>query len=174
MPTEKLEFYRLPIPLDRDRFSRDLVRELADMLDKELGPDKAADVVSEIGERTGATIDMYYRAALKSVNLTRTEIAAALVDLKRRIEGDFYVIEQDEEKIVLGNRACPFAEKVLGRPAMCMMTSNVFGVIAAENLGYAKVVLEKTIARGDPGCRVVVHLKPTADAQAHGREYFKA
>jgi predicted ArsR family transcriptional regulator len=98
-----------------------------------------------------------------------------LVDLKRRIRGDFYVIEEDEEKIVLGNRACPFAEKVLGRPAMCMMTSNVFGVIAAENLGYAKVELQETIANGDAGCRVVVHLKPTAGAQkAQGREYFKS
>ena len=51
----------------------------------------------------------------------------------------------------------PFAEKVVGRPALCMMTSNVFGSIAAENLGYAKVVLEQAIARGDSGCRVVVY-----------------
>ncbi len=57
---------------------------------------------------------------------------------------------------------------------MCMMTSNVFGNIAAENLGYAKVVLEETIAEGAPGCRVVVHLKPTPEAEAAtGREYFK-
>ena len=77
-------------------------------------------------------------------------------------------------EIVLGNRACPFAEKVVGRPALCMMTSNVFGGIAAENLGYAKVVIEKAIARGDEGCRVVVHLKPTPQAEAAtGREYFK-
>jgi hypothetical protein len=56
-----------------------------------------------------------------------------------------------------------------------MMTSNVFGVIAAENLGYAKVELQQTIAKGDPGCRVVVHLKPTAAVQkANGREYFKS
>jgi hypothetical protein len=54
------------------------------------------------------------------------------------------------------------------------MTSNVFGSIAAENLGYAKVVLEETIADGQPGCRVVVHLKPTPKAEAaSGREYFK-
>ena len=98
-----------------------------------------------------------------------------LVDLKRRIQGDFYVIAQDEEKIVLGNRACPFAEKVIGRPAMCMMTSNVFGVIAAENLGYGKVVLEETIAAGDPGCRVTVYLKPTDEAEAAaGREYYQS
>jgi predicted ArsR family transcriptional regulator len=101
-------------------------------------------------------------------------VADVLVDFKRRIRGDFYVIEQDDDKIVLGNRACPFADKVEGRPALCMMTSNVFGVIAAENLGYAKVVLEQTIAQGHPGCRVVIYLKPTAEAEtARGREYFK-
>jgi hypothetical protein len=55
-----------------------------------------------------------------------------------------------------------------------MMTSNVFGSIAADNLGYSKVVLEKTIARGDPGCRVTVYLQPTPEAEnATGREYFK-
>jgi hypothetical protein len=55
------------------------------------------------------------------------------------------------------------------------MTSNVFGSIAAENLGYSKIELQKTIARGDGECRVVVYLKPTAEAvDAEGREYFKA
>jgi hypothetical protein len=55
-----------------------------------------------------------------------------------------------------------------------MMTSNVFGSIAADNLGYAKVVLEQTIARGDAGCRVTLYLTPTAESTAaEGREYFK-
>ena len=172
MPTEKLEFYRLPIPLDRDRFSREMLRELAETLTRHLGPERAADLVSEVGERAGANIDMYYRAALKSVNLTRAEIAAALVDLKRRIEGDFYVIEQDEEKIVLGNRACPFGAKVIDRPALCMMTSSVFGAITSQNLGYAKVELKETIARRHKECRVVVYLRPSDAAErAPGREY---
>jgi hypothetical protein len=56
-----------------------------------------------------------------------------------------------------------------------MMTSNVFGAIAAENLGYAKVELQQTIARGDGGCRVVVYLRPTPESEAaEGREYFQA
>jgi hypothetical protein len=64
---------------------------------------------------------------------------------------------------------------VLGRPSMCMMTSNVFGSIAANNVGYAKVELQETIAQGHPGCRVVVYLKPTEEAvAAEGREYFAA
>jgi len=95
-----------------------------------------------------------------------------LVDLKRRIQGNFFIIEEDEDKIILGNTACPFAEKVIGRRSMCMMTSNVFGHIAAENLGYGKVELQRTIAEGHSECRVVVYLRPTAEAEkAEGREY---
>ena len=109
--------------------------------------------------------------ALGRSRLTREEVGAVLVDLKRRIQGDFYLIEEDETRIVLGNRACPFGDRVLGRPAMCMMTSNVFGVIAAQNLGYARVELEETIAAGAPTCRVTVHLLPASGAGA-GREYF--
>ena len=71
-----------------------------------------------------------------------------MVDLKRRINGDFYIVEETDEKIVLHNRVCPFEDKVIDRPAMCMMTSNVFGSIASENLGYAKVELNETIAEG--------------------------
>ena len=68
-----------------------------------------------------------------------------------------------------------FGTNVLGRPALCMMTSNVFGSITAENLGYSKVSLEQTIADGKPGCRVVVYLKHTPESeQADGREYFQA
>lgn len=92
-----------------------------------------------------------YRKALQVSHLSREQVAQVCVDLKRRIEGEFYVIEEDEDKIVFGNTACPFAEKVLGRESMCKMTSNVFGHIAAENVGYAKVELQETIARGDKG-----------------------
>ena len=106
--------------------------------------------------------------------MSHEQVAAVLVDLKRRIEGDFFVVEQTDERLVLGNRQCPFGDKVIGRPALCMMTSNVFGSIAAQNLGYARVDIEQAIARGDAGCRVVLHFqRPDADDPGTGREYFK-
>ena len=162
------------VHLERDIFLRTLLRELAGTLQNVVGLEEASGFISVVGQRIGDQINDEYRAALAIDNLTREQVAEVLVDLKRRIEGDFYVIEQDDEKIVLGNRACPFADKVVDRPALCMMTSNVFGVIAAENLGYAKVALEQTIAAHATGCRVVVYLKPTPEAQAaRGREYLK-
>ena len=165
---------QLNVPLERDVFLRTLIRELAGTLQDVVGLEEASGFVSVVGQRIGDQINGEYRAALGVETLSREQVADVLVDLKRRIQGDFFVIEQDDEKIVLGNRACPFAEKVHDRPALCMMTSNVFGVIAAENLGYGKVVLEQAIARGDAGCRVVVYLRPSEAAQAaEGREYFQ-
>jgi predicted ArsR family transcriptional regulator len=165
---------QVDVPLERDVFLRTLLRELAGTLQDVVGLEEASGFVSVVGQRLGDQINDQYRAALQVTTLTRAQVRDVLVDLKRRIRGDFYLIAEDDEKIVLGNRACPFAEKVAGRPALCMMTSNVFGVIAAENLGYAKVALEQTIAEGHPGCRVVVYLRPTPEAEAApGREYFK-
>ena len=161
------------VPLDRDQFMRALIRELAGTLEDVIGIEETSGYMSVVGSAIGTAIDRDYRAALRLERLDRAQVAAVLVDLKRRIAGDFYIISEDDEQIVLGNRACPFGAMVAGRPSMCMMTSNVFGSIAANHLGYAKVELQETIARGHPGCRVVVHLKPTEAAlAADGREYF--
>jgi predicted ArsR family transcriptional regulator len=162
---------RLEVPLERDLFLRTLIRELSGTLQDVVGLEEASGFVSVVGQRVGDQINESYKGALQVSRLSREQVADVLVDLKRRIQGTFFVIEEDEEKIVFGNHDCPFADKVLDRPAMCMMTSNVFGVIAAENLGYSKVALEKTIAQGHGECRVVVYLKP---ADAAGREYFRS
>lgn len=166
----------LPIDLERDiSLLRSLIRELAGTLRDVSGREESAGFIRVIGERIGESLNQSYRLALNTHELDRNQVAEALVDLKRRIQGSFYVIEESDEKIVFGNRNCPFAGRVIGRPAMCMMTSSVFGVIAAENLGQAKVVLNQTIADGAPACQVTVYLRDTEEAAAaKGREYFKS
>ena len=164
----------LDIPLERDIFLRTLIRELAGTLESVVGIDEASGFISVVGQRVGEWIDAEYKKALGTGQLDRDQVIDVLIDLKRRIQGDFFLVEANESRIVLGNRVCPFADKVIGRPAMCMMTSNVFGTIAAQNLGQAKVVLQKTIAEGSSGCRVVIYLKSSAEADAaDGREYFR-
>ena len=163
----------LDVPLERDGFLRALIRELAGTLQDVIGLEEASGYISVVGQRVGDQINDDYKSALQVDHLSREQVADVLVDLKRRIKGSFHVIEQDDTKIVLRNHDCPFADKVLGRPAMCMMTSNVFGVIAADNLGYSKVSLEKTIAQGDGECHVVVYLQPQSDTGGFpSREYF--
>jgi predicted ArsR family transcriptional regulator len=159
------------IPLERDVFLRALLRELAGTLQDVVGIEEATGYISLVGAAIGRQIDVAYKAALQIDRLDRAQVAEVLVDLKRRIEGRFSVVEETDDRIVFANTQCPFGDYVEGRPSLCMMTSNVFGYIAAENTGYARVDIEESIANGSPGCRVVVYLKPKA-APDTGREYF--
>lgn len=162
----------LEIGLERDGFLRTLLRELAGTLQEVVGVDEASGYISVVGAAVGQKLDATYRSALHVDRLSREQVAQVLVDLKQRINGDFYVVEEREDRIIFASRSCPFGEYVEGRPALCMMTSNVFGYITAENLGYARVQIDEAIARGDAGCRVTVFLTPTAD-DSGAREYFR-
>lgn len=164
----------LDVPLTKDLFLRNLLRELSGVLESVVGVDDASGFISIVGQNMGNAMDLEYKQALAVSDLSRPQVADALVDLKARINGDFHIIEQSEERLVFGNKRCPFGDSVIGRESMCMMTSNVFGVIASQNLGYAKVTLEETIARGDSGCRVVVHLRADAEsAAAPGQQFYR-
>jgi predicted ArsR family transcriptional regulator len=162
----------LDIQLERDVFLRRLLRELAGSLEEVVGLEEASGYISVVGAAMGEQIDQAYRGSLQVDRLSRGQVADVLVDLKRRIQGDFHIVEETEDKIVLGNRRCPFGDLVRDRPSLCMMTSNVFGYIAAQNLGYAGVELQQTIAQGHPGCVVVVHLRPAEGNPAIIREYY--
>jgi predicted ArsR family transcriptional regulator len=92
--------------------------------------------------------------------------------LKQAIGGGFSVEEVSDDRIVLVNDRCPFGDAVRRAPALCRMTSSVFGGIAASNAEHgAVVVLEERIAIGDPGCRVHVLLDPTLEQSALGHYY---
>ena len=163
----------LNVQLERDGFGRRVIRELAGSLQDVVGLEEAAGYISVVGTAVGEHINDSYRNAYAVERLSRHQVSDVLVDLKRRIQGDFVILEETEDKIVLGNRACPFGEMVRDRPSLCMMTSNVFGHITAQNLGYAAVSLERTIAKGHPDCRVVVYLRASDDVPAGAREYFE-
>lgn len=162
-------------PLDNGSFSRMLIGKLAQTLQDVVGIEESAGFVAIVGQLMGTQINDAYRSALGTDRLERGQIPDVLVDVKRRIGGEFSIESADAERVVLTNSRCPFGERVIGRPALCMMTSNVFGSIAAENLGYAKVRIDQAIATGDSHCRVVVWTRPSDAALADtGREYFSA
>ena len=162
------------IKLDREEYLAQLVAELAGILQDMVGLDDASVLVSVAGQNIGSRVDRDYRRALGLRYLDREQVARAIEDLSRCIGGAFELKESDKAHLVYGNTCCPFGEGALNRKALCMMTSNMFGTIAADNLGYAKVCLEKTIAEGEHACRVVIHLDPNDERArcAEGQEYL--
>ncbi|MBP7147877.1 MAG: transcriptional regulator [Acidobacteria bacterium] len=164
---------RLDPPLDRDRFLVQLLGHFSNTLEDIVGLEEASGFFSVVGHKIGTEVERAYRAALGGERLDPGQFAEVMVDLTRRLGGDFFVIEQSDERLVLGGRRCPFGEGIVGHTSLCMMTSSVFGRFAAENTGYGKVDVERAIAAGDPQCRVVVYLHRSPEAaEAPGREYF--
>ena len=105
-------------------------------------------VPSIVGQELGRRIEIEYEKSLNTGQFNKETIADILVDLKRRIGGDFSVASVNNRQIVLTNSCCPFGDEVLRRDSLCMMTSNVFGFIVSNHNGYAAIKLPETIARG--------------------------
>ena len=144
----------------KESFLRALVVQLARALEFQHGPDAADAAVAQVGTDVGGQMEEEFRRAeAVTGRMTPQQMAQCYVRLKHAIDGGFYVIEVGADRIVLGNRRCPFGDVVRHAPSLCRMTSSVFGGIAARNSDDgAAVQLEERIAVGDPGCRVIVYL----------------
>ena len=152
----------------KEAFLRALVVEMSRTVEAYHGPEAAEAVVAQVGTDVGGQMETEYRLATEVVGrLTPEQLGECFVRLKHAIDGEFSVVEATPERIVLENRRCPFGEAVQHAPALCRMTSSVFGGLAARNNpGGAAILLEERIAVGDPGCRVVVYLGPAPEEVA--------
>ncbi|WOI54708.1 methanogen output domain 1-containing protein [Parvularcula sp. LCG005] len=162
---------------DREEFLATLVGKLAGTLQDFIGIEESKGFLTLVGAEVGEKMSDDYRTALDVSRLDSGQIAAALVDLQTRINGAFEVVDIDQRRIILRNGRCPFMEHGARRDSLCQITSSVFGRLTADNNGYAKVVLNRTIAAGDGHCEVVIFLDDS-DPRAiqygdQGDEYFE-
>ncbi|MDI1462148.1 methanogen output domain 1-containing protein [Catellatospora sp. KI3] len=157
-----------PDGFGRETLLRALLVELARAVEDGAGPQRAQDLVAHVGATVGGQMEAEYRAARHIVGrLSAEQLAECYVRLKAAAGGDFYVIEVTDERIVLGNRRCPFGDAVRFSPAMCRITSSIFGGIGARNRGTVTVDLAERIAVGDQQCRVIIDLNPGPDTEGH-------
>ena len=160
----------------KESFLRAIVVQLSQAVEAAHGPDAAEAAVAQVGTDIGWQMEQEYRAAAGVVGaMTPEQLGRCFVRLKHAIDGGFSVVEATPERIVLENTRCPFGDSVLRAPALCRMTSSVFGGIAARNTeGEVAVLLEERIAVGDHGCRVVVSLTPPAEEAAPFSHRYRA
>lgn len=103
----------LNLSLERDIFLRTLIRELSGTLQDVVGLEEASGFISVVGERMATQLDQDYKSALEVSKLSRKQVADVLIDLKKRIQGDFYVVEQDDEKLSLATASAHLGKKCL-------------------------------------------------------------
>lgn len=168
------DFKHFDIPLDRESFFNTIVNSLSSLLEHVIGIDEASGFINTVGQKIGDEINSYYRKAVGG-ELSKQQVIEALIDFKQRIQGDFFIVEENEGKIIFGCKNCPYKYKNSAPKSLCMMTSNIFGIIIAENLGYAKIELKETMADNFPECRLIIYFDISIDSTiSKGREYFKS
>lgn len=145
---------------------------LVETVENIAGVEDASVFVGSVAGQIGADLEQRYSEALGVQHVAREQLCNVLVDLENKAGGQFFVIEDRPERIVLGNSRCPLGKSVKGHPSLCMMTSNVLGRMTANAVGYAAVDIEKAIARGHRGCRVVIELS-SPELGPETREYFR-
>lgn len=153
------ELSDLPVEVDRDLFLRMLVGELAGALEIFIGLPEAAGFLRSSGNTTGREFNERYKAALGVSRLSPEQVPLVMLDLARRIDSDFRIVEQRPERIVLASGSCRLNGAARGRTAPCMVAAGVLETIAAENLGPCKAELTRTIAQGAAECRLTFRLK---------------
>ncbi|UOA26481.1 methanogen output domain 1-containing protein [Pseudosulfitobacter sp. DSM 107133] len=157
------------LDLSREDYFADMVGELAGALEDVIGLVDASSFIAMVGNRLGD--DMAKRYADEGFFLeTAEDIARICVDMKNQVSGSFRLETFSEEGMSFTNCDCPFGDRVKGRPSLCMMMTNVFGRVAANATGYARVHVTESIAAGHDRCRVTLGLKPVDGADGH--EFF--
>lgn len=151
----------------REEFLNTLIGSLAETIENVVGLKDAEAFIGIVGRRMG----QYEEVRLPStVSREPADLAEHLRRFKESIGGDFRVESVEGTRIVFTNKRCPFASQVVGRPSLCMMTTNVFGRAAADATGYARVKVAEALARGDERCRVIVDLE--RNGADDGQEFY--
>lgn len=151
----------------RADFLNSMVGALCETIENVVGLEDAETFISIVGRRIGRDA----RGGLAGPGpMPAGEVAKYLRDFKADIGGAFDIASVDGARITFTNTHCPFAEEARGRPSLCMMTTNVFGRVAADATGYARVNVIESIAKGDCRCLVTVELEKNGEGDGH--EFF--
>jgi len=172
--SENSDFKLFDIPLNRESYLNTIVNSLSSLLESVIGLEEASGFISTVGQKIGDEINSYYRKAVGG-KLSKKQVIQALIDFKQRIQSDFFIVEETDNLVVFGCKNCPYNNKASKSKSLCMMTSSIFGIIVAENLGYAKIELKETMADNCSECRIVIYFDISIDSTiSKGREFFKS
>ena len=155
--------------MTQGNFFADIVANLAETLEDTIGLQDAEGFIAVVGTSLGNEVSALYDDGKPS---DTKDIGRILVDLKERIGGEFKIESVSNDQIVLSNSRCPFGHRAEGKPSLCMMTTNVFGRVAADRNGYAHVIVDDSIALNGKTCNVTVTLTPDLAPEGDGYEFF--
>ncbi len=104
-----------------------------------------------------------HAAAGADADLDAEQAARLIAEVHGAIGSDARaeVIDDDVIEVTIGR--CPYGPGVAGAGSLCHVTAGLAGQIAARVHGQATVVLDESIAAGDPECHLLLRLQPGSE-----------
>ena len=158
-PLGMAKLWYVPVSLNKEIYFDEVILNLAN----EMGDEVSKKRVKKAAIATAQGIEVQYKKFHGVDKLNYHQVIDSLVDAQRKMGGNFIVLERTEEIIIIKNTKCPFGGKVKGKSCLCATTSALCGVMTARNLGYSKVILKRTIAKGANECLIYIYLKKTKE-----------
>lgn len=162
------KLWYVPVTLNRENYLNDVLLALC----KELNDAASLRRIKSVAIAIAKGVAEQYRNFHGVTKLNHNQVVDSLVNAQKKIGGNFAIVERNEDSIIFRNTKCPFGERVKKAPCLCATTSALCGVMTAGNLGYSKVVLKRTIAKGSTECLIHIHLKKTEVKGKETDEYF--
>ena len=154
---------------DLQRFLQKMLGSVAGTLEEIVGLEEAKGYMSLVGEQLACSTDIAPGRCASAY-----ETGDLFVSMQRQVGGGFRVTSTGVDRVELQSLTCPFGRHVVGRPSLCMITSNMFGRLAAEQHGHVTVELAEAIARGDRRCVVRVNTAPDLEISTDNQRHFFA
>lgn len=161
------KLWYVPVTLNKENYLNDIILNLS----KEFNDEISKKRIKQAAIATAKKIEEQYKHFHGVNKLNYTQVIDSLINAQKKIGGNFAIAERKEDVIILRNTKCPFGERVKKAPCLCATTSALCGVMTAGNLGYSKVILKRTIAKGSTECLIYIHLKKTEGKDKETDEY---
>jgi len=149
------KLWYVPVTLNREGYFNEILLKMGMVFNDEVSKKK----IKQAAITSAKNIEEQYKKFHGVDKLSYSQVIDSLVDAQKKIGGNFNVVERTEDVIILKNSKCPFGDRVKKAPCLCATTSALCGVMSARNLGYSRVVLKRTIAKGASECSVYIYLK---------------
>jgi predicted ArsR family transcriptional regulator len=138
------KIWYIPVDLNRTKFLKQIITGMCETIE----PNLLKEALEKSSTDFGKEVSDIYKKFHNTTKLTKTQLIDSIIDAMNKLGAHFSLISQDKEKIVFRNSKCLFGSEIKKCPLLCITTSSIVGKIIAENLGYSRVELKRSIANG--------------------------
>jgi hypothetical protein len=123
----------------------------------------AAEPVPEVpvGIAFGQEVSQSYREFFNLRRLSPEYLPGLIFEVSYKTGGGFMLYRTFEGGVVMQSTRCPLPGALWGNAGLCEACKGCVAGVVADNTGYAKVHLAKSLMRGFKSCLMVVYFEKT-------------